>query len=581
MVACVSEERLTRVKSWSGFPARAIREVLRLGGVDAGDVDRLVLHGFSPWVYGLMGQYGEGGSQWHLPVRAAMSRLLNSHPGAYPTYRLVRDRMFRALVHEKWQRERLCYASAESGVPLERIVCADHHRCHAYAGVHATLGRPAGRYLVLTNDGRGDDYCAAVWVYDSGSWTRLATTANDHSVAYIYLAVTELLGMKGNEHEYKVMGLAPYAAPADVARSVKMLKPLVWCSGLNFGSKVPAQAYYHYLREHLERHRFDWIAGAAQEVTEDLLTQWVRNAIEQTGIRAVILSGGTYLNVKANMRIAAMPEVETLTICPSPSDDSSAIGAAYWGYEQECQRQGIPFEPQPLADLYLGGEYHDVEIADGMARALRGGLCGVAQRVGDIEARVARLLADGEVVARFDGRMEFGARALGNRSLLANPADPAVIEILNRQIKSRDFWMPFAGTLLHERAHEYVKNPKQIPAPHMVMAFETTARARRDMPAAMHPFDHTMRPQVLDEATNSKFHRLLKHFEALTDIGGVLNTSFNLHGEPIVCTPDDALSTFARSGLRFLAIGNWLLSKGPAGSAHETAADTQTALARE
>ena len=562
ILASVSEERLNRSKSWSGFPILAIREAMRIAGAAPDDVDRLVLHGYSPWVYGLVGEDGSsGGASWHLPLRAAWTEMMGRHPLSAPLYAGLRDHVYRPVVHGRWQRQRMRLASRETGIPLERICCSDHHRCHAYAGIHATLGRPEGRFLVLTNDGRGDDCCAAVWVYDHGTWTRLAATPNDHSMAYLYLAVTEVLGMRANEHEYKVMGLAPYASPADSARSLKELEPLVWCDGLRFKSRLPAQSYYYYLREHLERHRFDWIAGAVQQRTEDLLTQWVRNAIAQTGIHHVVLSGGSYLNVKANMRIAEMPEVETLTICPSPSDDSSSLGAAYWGYEQECARRGIPFEPQPLDNLYLGPQYDGAAIAQSIERARREGLRCDTVRIEDMPGRIARLLAEGEVVARFDGRMEFGARALGNRSLLAHPGHPAVIEVLNRQIKSRDFWMPFAGTVLHERADEYLCNRKRIAAPHMVLAFETTERARRDMRAAMHPIDLTIRPQVLDEATNPRYFELIKRFEALTGIGGVLNTSFNLHGEPIVCTPEDALSTFARSGLQHLALGDWLLTK--------------------
>ena len=164
-------------------------------------------------------------------------------------------------------------------------------------------------------------------------------------------------------------------------------------------------------------------------------------------------------------------------------------------------------------------------------------------------------------MARFDGRMEFGTRALGNRSLLAHPTDPQVINVLNHQIKNRDFWMPFAGTILSERQQDYVDNPKCLPAPYMVLAFTTSPKARVEMAAAMHTADHTMRPQILDRATNPGYYEVLKQFEARTGIGGVLNTSFNLHGEPIVCSPDDALATFSRSGLRHLALSNFLLSK--------------------
>ena len=563
VLACVSEERLNRIKNWSGFPALAVQEVLRLGGVEPGEVDRLVLHGASPWMYGWYGGENQRKRQgrYLMALRERLNTLLYYSPQAWSVYEVLRDRVYRARVHARWNRERLQLASQQSGVPLERIAYTDHHQCHAYAGLHGVLGRPRDDYLVLTCDGHGDDCCATVSTYRKGAWQRLASTPNQHSLADVYMTITKYLGMKPDEHEYKVMGLAPYAAAADVKRALALLEPLVWRSGLQFDSRVPDQAYYSYIKQHLEGQRFDWIAGAVQTLTARLLQEWAAEAIRQTGIGQVVLSGGIFLNVKANMGIGSLPEVETLAVCPSPGDDSTAIGAAYWGYEQECLRRNLPFEPQPLDHLYLGPEYSEAEIEQSITRFTRQEVACSVERVEHVEGRIAELLAAGEVVARFDGRMEFGSRALGNRSLLAHPSDRRVIDQLNHQIKSRDFWMPFAGTILTERQHDYVCNPKSLPAPYMVLAFPTTSQAQAEMGAAMHPADHTMRPQVLDRATNPGYYKVVKQFEARTGIGGVLNTSLNLHGEPIVCSPDDALSTFQRSGLRHLALGNFLLSK--------------------
>ena len=563
IVACVSEERLNRIKSWSGFPSLAVREVLRLAGLEADNVDRVVLHGYSPWMYGWYSgeNQSDAKSRGLLSMRESLSKALYRQPAIWFAYQLLRDRVYRAQVYQRWNRDRLQFASSESGVPLDRIICTDHHLCHAYAGLHGILGQPRGEYLVLTNDGHGDDCCATVSIYRNGVWQRLATTPNEHSLADVYMTITRYLGMKPDEHEYKVMGLAPYASPDNVERVLALLKPLVWRTGLKFDSLVPDQVYYYYIKEHLEGQRFDSIAGAVQQLTEMLLQEWVVEAIRQTGIRNVVLSGGIFHNVKANMGIGALPEVESLAICPSPGDESTAIGAAYWGYEQECLRRNIPFEPQPLDNLYLGAEYSETEIEQSIERFRKQGLVCEIERCEGIAGRIAELLVGDQVVARFAGRMEFGARALGNRSLLANPGNLRMIDVLNHQIKNRDFWMPFAGTILSERQHDYLCNPNAFPAPYMVLAFETTPRTQAEMAAAMHPADHTMRPQILDEATNPGYYAVLKRFEARTGIGGLLNTSFNLHGEPIVCSPDDALSTFSRSGLRHLALGDFLLSK--------------------
>ena len=236
IVACVSEERLNRIKSWSGFPSLAVREVLRLAGLGPGDVDRLVLHGYSPWISGE--NELDGKSRHLMSIREALSKALNRQPVAWPVYQLLRDRVYRARVHKRWNEERLHFASSQSGVPLNRIVCTDHHRCHAYAGLHSVLGLPHDEYLILTNDGHGDDCCATVSSYRNGTWHRLASTPNHHSLADVYMTITRYLGLKPDAHEYKVMGLAPYAAAVNVERTFALLKPLIWRSGLEFDSLV-------------------------------------------------------------------------------------------------------------------------------------------------------------------------------------------------------------------------------------------------------------------------------------------------------------------------------------------------------
>jgi carbamoyltransferase len=178
-----------------------------------------------------------------------------------------------------------------------------------------------------------------------------------------------------------------------------------------------------------------------------------------------------------------------------------------------------------------------------------------------IEERIAELLVSDGVVARCAGRMEFGARALGNRSILANPSDHRVVGLINRMIKNRDFWMPFAPTVLAERAGDYLVNPKGFASPYMMLAMPTRPEARDALSAALHPQDATARPQILEREWNPEYHAVIREFERRTGVGAVLNTSFNLHGEPIVGGAADAVDTFERSGLPHLAVGHWLLSK--------------------
>lgn len=260
------------------------------------------------------------------------------------------------------------------------------------------------------------------------------------------------------------------------------------------------------------------------------------------------------MNVKANQYIAEMPEVDNVYVFPSGGDESGAIGAAVDGHLRMAK---TPLKP--LRHLYLGTDVD--ENLDELVKE-----AGIQERYEvehceDIEARVAQLLADGHVVSRFAGKMEWGARALGNRSILANPSNYNIIRIINEKIKNRDFWMPFAASVLQERAEDYIINPDKTEAPYMAITFDTTPLAKKEMPAAIHPYDFTVRPQIVTQEANPGYHKLIQEFEKITGIGAILNTSFNLHGEPNVQYLKDAIHTLDESGLNILAAENYLLTK--------------------
>ena len=257
------------------------------------------------------------------------------------------------------------------------------------------------------------------------------------------------------------------------------------------------------------------------------------------------------MNVKLNKAILELPEVDRLFVYPSCGDESNAMGAAYWVHNET---RG-PSELSPLGSLYLGSCYSEDSIESAL-----GGKTGLRHtKEADIESRVATLLAEGHVVARFKGRAEFGARALGNRSLLADPCREDVVREINEMIKSRDFWMPFAPSVLEEDLDELLENPKRFFSPYMMMALDT--RDPASLKGATHPYDHTARPQAVRESYNPDYHRLIRLFKERTGRGALLNTSFNLHGYPIVETPEDALQVLEQSGLRYLAIGDVLVEK--------------------
>src|SRR3989442_381393 len=306
--------------------------------------------------------------------------------------------------------------------------------------------------------------------------------------------------------------------------------------------------------------RFDAIAGGAQRLLEEALLSWTRLVRRRYGGDRLALGGGVFMNVKANMRLAEEEGLRDLFVFPSCGDESNAIGAAYLGYLELCRRRGTPATPRPFGPAYLGPGFDDREVE----ALIRVRDLASRYRVSEqerIEEKIAELLATDGVVARCAGRMEFGARALGNRSILANPSDRRVVTLINRMIKNRDFWMPFAPTVLHERETDYLVNPKGLASPYMMLAFPTNPKGRDEIVAAVHPQDGTARAHILDEAWNPGYYRVIREFERRTGIGAVLNTSFNLHGEPPVCSPADAVDTFERSGLPHLALGRFLISK--------------------
>jgi carbamoyltransferase len=557
IVGCASEERFTRLKNDAGYPRLAVDALLKQCGLTAADIDVVALAGT------------------HAYAREWMNRVLHDADYAREYYgvRLQAAGGLRKRVRKLGARvgladaargklelsdaERQAFVTDHLGIARERIVVYDHHACHAaaaYFGSHFA-GVPA---LVLTNDNSGDGLCATAW---AGQATRLerreATPSAPGSLGSFYSFVTLLLGMKFGEHEYKVMGLAPYA-PARFAEraeaSLRALFDLEPSSPARFAWKRRGPRYRLLLEATLGQ-RFDAIAAGAQRLVEDNLLRWARLMRERHGGDRLALGGGVFMNVKANGLIAEEEWLRDLFVFPSCGDESNAVGAAYLAY---MARGGTA--PQSFGPAYLGPSIEPEDVETVIRERDLAGRYRVSEHE-QIEDRIADLLVSDGVVARCAGRMEFGARALGNRSILANPSDHRVVTLINKMIKNRDFWMPFAPSILREREADYIVNPKGFASPYMMLAFATNPKRRDEIVAAVHPQDGTARAHLVDEAWNPGYHRVIREFERRTGIGAVLNTSFNLHGEPLVGSAVDAVDTFERSGLPHLALGRWLISK--------------------
>ena len=371
--------------------------------------------------------------------------------------------------------------------------------------------------------------------------------------------------MRHNEHEYKVMGLAPYAKDEDVERVLARLRGIIYPDPANplvFRSRFNTWDTLHFLDDQFQRTRFDHLAGAAQRLVEELVVNWVNEAVARTGIRTVVLAGGVFMNVKVNKLLMESPSIDRLWVMPSAGDESSPIGAALLASHGLGVRDFAP-----ITNVYWGPEYSSSEVEKALSETGAPDRYAVTRHA-DINAEVARFLASGGIVARFRGRMEFGARALGNRSILAHPGNPDVIRIINEQVKNRDFWMPFAPSILTEWVERYVAGCVKTPSPHMMVGFESTPLARTHLRAALHPYDLTMRPQMVTQQDAPDYHDLLTKFSSMSGLGGVLNTSFNIHGKPIVMSPRDALTAFADSGLQALALEDFVVMKSTSGVTH-------------
>jgi carbamoyltransferase len=554
IIVAASEERFTRVKNESGYPKCAIDFCLNFAQINSHDLNCVMLSYVDPYVHFTSGRMEERKSfapGWLRTLRDFAPILEYKLPAVSALTEVGRKGYYYYLA-QKLKLLQIKEIAQALNIPSKKIDSFNHHLAHAYTAYFSSPNY-GKKTLILTCDGAGDQLSAGIWIGDKNTITAIALTSHLHSLGLFYAAITAHLGMKAHEDEYKVMGLAPYASSLVNKNLYNCFERLLWIEGMKFNSLIPSRQFGLYLREKVGNTRFDIVAATAQQFFQDSLCKWVVNAIKMTGVPNVAVSGGAFLNVKANLQLTYLKKVKHIFFMPSPGDDTNTIGAATRGYLQQNCKSFVT----PIRDLYLGNDISELSIQQGLKIYNKFQV----MRPTHMAQVTAKLLSQGKVIARCVGRMEFGVRALGNRSILADPRNPEVIQVINRIIKMRDFWMPFAPTILCESAHLYLKNPRKLMSPYMILAFETTERSKKDLAAALHPYDKTVRPQILTKEHNPLYYEIIKAFEKITGTAALLNTSFNIHGEPIVSSALDALSTFTRSGLTHLILGNYLISK--------------------
>ena len=556
VVAALQEERPRNIKHYDGVPEFSMKEVFKIANIHPPEVDLIAitnlvrLHapsGRRPKpTPGLPRENQINARIWRALHTIGYVPFVSSHTFAKLYVRILHN--FREMKQIKKVLQDLDLLNKET-------VFIEHHLSHASSAYRSCPWPYDEPTLVLTADGAGDGLSSTVNIAEEGEIRRIASSTSYDSLGNtFYGAITVHLGLRAWQDEYKTMGLAPYGNPKPCMRSMKRIIRLNQNRPLEFENTI-SPFIQSKLQTMLSKQRFDNIAAAAQEYLEYLLVVWVRNAIRKFKVNRIVCAGGVFLNVKANKKILEMPEVEDLFVYPASGDDGTAVGSGLQAYFKYCKREGLTPSKVPLTDLYYGPSYSNEQIGEALKET---GWIKKAEYHKSIDSFVGESVANGKIVARLNGRLEWGPRALGNRSILADARDLRTIGRINFAIKHRDFWMPFAATILERRMNEYLVDAKS--SPYMILAFDTTDK-RDDIIAGIHPQDKTCRPQTLNETWNPGYREVLEAFEEKTGVGGLLNTSFNLHGYPMVCTPLQALWTFENSQLDGLALGNYYIAK--------------------
>ncbi len=572
LVAAAEEERFTRKKHDHNFPTNAIDFCLKTANLTAQELDYVVFY--------------------EKPL-VKFERILQTALSTFPkSWAVFRESMITWFNEKLWIKSQL---QTKIGVPTNKILFVEHHLSHAASAMFCS---PYADAAVLTIDGVGEwttatlGQATAAWNGSGSNQIELSRELRfPHSLGLLYSAFTAYLGFRVNNGEYKVMGMAPYGQPKYVDDVYKVVN--VDADGgltLNmdyfsfhystqhtysqkfvdlFGPPRPPEAEFFTLTTHPRKNHPDWdeavaaqnqkyadIAASIQYVTEEIILKMARFAHRQTGSKNLVMAGGVALNSVANGRIMREGPFENVFIQPAAGDSGGALGAALYVYHVVL---GQPRQ-FTMEHAYWGAEYP----AGQMAQAIKASGFSYQEFDDDDKLldRAVDTLLQNKVIAWYRGRFEWGPRALGHRSIIADPRREEMKEIVNTKIKFREPFRPFAPVVMEERAPEYFTTPnldKQYPPRYMLMVSDIPEDKWDKIQAVCH--NGTGRLQSVREAWNSGYYNLIKKFDQATGVPVLLNTSYNLRGEPIVCTPQEAINTFAASDIDQLVMGQFLVSK--------------------
>jgi len=527
------EERLTRVKHQKGFPKKSINMLFEMTGLGPDDFD-VVAYPFFPW-------YKERELLW----RGYKKNILEN----YKKNDSAKSKAFHAANYFKWicnaiSEHRHFHKDLENNLKRlglwNKLVRVEHQLSHASSAFY-----PSGieKALIVTLDWYGSGLAGSVSLGSrKDGIKRLCNIEYPHSMGLFYSQVTSALGFRVSHHEGKIVGLAAYGDPKRCFDEV--YKKFSTENGYYFFTSAMSG---NSAREMSRKFSREDMSAAYQEVLEKVVTQLVKSWIDKTGVDAVVMAGGVTANVKLNQRILSIPGVREIFIHPAMGDDGTGTGAAL----HLASLKGIIGKKMESATL--GPKYSNEEIKKVLEKA------GLEYKYFDnVEIEIAKCLANDKVVARFDGRMEYGPRSLGNRSIMYPAKDSSVNDWLNKRLDRSEF-MPFApATLVEDMKKCYTGlEGAEHTARFMTITTDCTEYMKKNSSAAVH-IDGTARPQLVDKKTYPSFYKILKEYKRLTGLPSLINTSFNIHEHPIVCKPEDAVRAFTYGHLDCLAIGSFI-----------------------
>ncbi len=570
LISCIAEERLNRVKGFAGYPKKAIEKVLKIANIKSEDLDHVVIAGYNAGLFHLFLKptcawspkdwIDQHHNYWKpkLIYKKKLNPLDDFNLNKNKTKNINLNPYFKFIKKIKGKKfDYKKFSSILQNVRKETVInhlkinekkvsFIKHETCHQFYGYYSQLNFRNKKSIVITLEGGGDESSATISEFKNNSYKEIYKT-NDAMFGRLYRYITLLLGMKPSQHEYKVMGLAPYSNEYHGSKSLNFFNSFHKLNGYKIVRNKNIKDVYETSRLKLEGERFDGIAWGLQKSLEEFVLSWVNNIIKEFKCKNIIISGGVAQNIKLVKFLNDHSNANYVWAGPISGDGSLAIGACWAKFKKLLPQKKI----LGLNTIYLGSEFEKKQIELVLKKAKK-----KFRVVNNITNKlIAKWLSKGLIIARCDGKMEFGQRALGNRSILADPRNLAILNKINQKIKFRDFWMPFTPTMLFEDTNKFIINKKKLFSPFMTLAFSTNKSNKSKIVASIHPADQTTRPQMLKKQDNKEYYQIIKEFKKLTGIGVLLNTSYNLHGEAIVENPNQAYSTFLKSDLDILVIG--------------------------